>query len=109
MISRRARIDSHLKIWVRSGGELTSCFSALGRHINSMCSVQDPGTAGTSGSLLSERQQELAMKQQKPTSLVLCTNKVRETRGVSEKSKLHGLSLAVKTDTKSELVEKKKI
>lgn len=48
------------------------------------------------------------MKQQKPTSLDLCTNKVRETRGVSEKAKLHGLSLAVKTNTKFELVGEKK-
>lgn len=46
------------------------------------------------------------MKQQKPISLVLCINNVRETRGVSEKSKLYGLSLIVKTDTKTELVEK---
>lgn len=77
-----------------------------------MCSVQHPGTAGTSGSSLSERQQELNHETTKtlpymPTSLVLCTNKVRETMGVCEKSKLHALSLVVNPDTKSELVENK--
>lgn len=49
------------------------------------------------------------MEQQNPslctTALVLYTYKVRETRGISEKPKLHALSLVGNTDTKSELVE----